>query len=365
MRVEELTIRNFRSFASLDYRPEAGVNIICGENGLGKTNLIESIWLLTGFRSFRSLRDKETVKIGETAARVDAEVFSSGRKADITLEIEDKRRFILNGESLPSGRSMMGVFNCVVFTPLHLSIIKGGPEERRRFLDVAVSRLRPGYAKTLLEYNRILFQRNTLLRTADRARGAAGMLDVWDEQLSAKGAAIIRTRQEYLTLLAERAVRTYSEISAGRESLEIRYKEYSRAAADDRESLQKSLLEALVRKRQSDIERGATSVGPHREEFSVRLSGLSARSYGSQGQQRSCALALKLAEADVTAQVTGEEPVVLLDDVFSELDPGRQKYVADRFENRQVFITCCDPASLKYIDSSAAVFELKTQSDTV
>lgn len=360
MRVDRLEVKNFRSFPSLEYVPGEGVNIICGENGLGKTNLIESIWLLTGFRSFRSLKDREAVRLGEASAEVRADVFSSGRKMDVRLLIEDKRRFFLNDESLPSGRSMMGVFNCVVFTPLHLSIIKGGPEERRRFIDVAISRLKPGYSRNLLEYNRILAQRNSALKAAAEKPSAAYMLDLWDEQLSKKGAAVIDARLRFMELIAEPSRNIYAEISSGKEDLLLRYKEYGRRHAAGREDIKESLAEALAKKRQTDIERGSTSVGPHREEFSIKLNGISARSYGSQGQQRSCALALKLAEARVTADITGEEPVVLLDDVFSELDPNRQRYVVRHFEGRQVFITCCDKASLEYIDTpSVTTFDIK------
>lgn len=353
MRVESLSAVNFRNLSVPEFRPGEGVNIICGANGLGKTNLIEAIWLFTGCRSFRSARDKEMIRFGEEKAEMKLRFFSGSRSREAALLLDEKRHFTLNGVSLTGGRQMMGEFACVAFTPLHLAIVKDGPEERRRFLDIAISQLRPLYAKTVLEYNRILAQRNAALRAAKESPAMEAVLDLWDEPLAGKGAAIIETRMKYLARLSESAAAIYDEISAGREQLTLGYRAYAREKTDaDAAQIKEELLRALAARRETDLEHGSTGVGPHREEFSVRLSGVSARTYGSQGQQRSAALTLKLAEAALFAAVTGEEPVVLLDDVFSELDPARQQYVVKHFENRQVFITCCDEASVTRIANS-------------
>ncbi|MBQ7100592.1 MAG: DNA replication and repair protein RecF, partial [Clostridia bacterium] len=224
------------------------------------------------------------------------------------------------------------------------------PEERRKFLDIALSQLKPKYAKSLLEYNKILAQRNATLRAARDNPSFLAMLDIWDEELAQKGAVIIDSRMRCLESLKEYACPAYDEISSGKETLTLRYKEYAREKAQGRQEIYESLIAALREKRDGDVDRCITSVGAHREEFSIELSGKSARNFGSQGQQRSAALSLKLAEADLIAKATGEEPVILLDDVFSELDPQRQKYVVSRLQNRQVFITCCDEENLVHME---------------
>lgn len=349
MKVLSLKTENYRNLAAKEYFPGGGVNIICGENGLGKTNLIESIWLFTGCRSFRSVRDKDVVRFDCDEAKLKMEFFSGNRNKEAEIKIDEKRHITLNGIALPSGRKMMGEFTAVVFTPLHLSIVKEGPEERRKFIDIAISQLRPNYAKTLLEYTKALAQRNATLRAARDNPAMLAMLDIWDMELAKKGAVIIDSRINYLDALKNHACTAYDEISSGKETLGLTYKEYARDKARGKKEIAESLLKALYEKRESDVERCITSVGAHREDFSIDLSGKSARLFGSQGQQRSAALSLKLAEANIISQVTAEEPVILLDDVFSELDPQRQKYVVSHFENRQVFITCCDEENISRI----------------
>lgn len=349
MKVLSLKTENYRNLAAKEYFPGGGVNIICGENGLGKTNLIESIWLFTGCRSFRSVRDKDVVRFDCDEAKLKMEFFSGNRNKEAEIRIDEKRHITLNGIALPSGRKMMGEFTAVVFTPLHLSIVKEGPEERRKFIDIAISQLRPNYAKTLLEYTKALAQRNATLRAARDNPAMLAMLDIWDMELAKKGAVIIDSRINYLDALKNHACTAYDEISSGKETLGLTYKEYARDKARGKKEIAESLLKALYEKRESDVERCITSVGAHREDFSIEISGKSARLFGSQGQQRSAALSLKLAEANIISQVTAEEPVILLDDVFSELDPQRQKYVVSHFENRQVFITCCDEENISRI----------------
>ena len=349
MKVLSLKTENYRNLAAKEYFPGGGVNIICGENGLGKTNLIESIWLFTGCRSFRSVRDKDVVRFDCDEAKLKMEFFSGNRNKEAEIRIDEKRHITLNGIALPSGRKMMGEFTAVVFTPLHLSIVKEGPEERRKFIDIAISQLRPNYAKTLLEYTKALAQRNATLRAARDNPAMLAMLDIWDMELAKKGAVIIDSRINYLDALKNHACTAYDEISSGKETLGLTYKEYARDKARGKKEIAESLLNALYEKRESDVERCITSVGAHREDYSIDLTGKSARLFGSQGQQRSAALSLKLAEANIISQVTAEEPVILLDDVFSELDPQRQKYVVSHFENRQVFITCCDEENISRI----------------
>lgn len=201
MKVLSLKTENYRNLAAKEYFPGGGVNIICGENGLGKTNLIESIWLFTGCRSFRSVRDKDVVRFDCDEAKLKMEFFSGNRNKEAEIRIDEKRHITLNGIALPSGRKMMGEFTAVVFTPLHLSIVKEGPEERRKFIDIAISQLRPNYAKTLLEYTKALAQRNATLRAAKDNPAMLAMLDIWDMELAKKGAVIIDSRINYLDAL--------------------------------------------------------------------------------------------------------------------------------------------------------------------
>ncbi len=340
------------------FSPADGVNVVYGENGQGKTNLIEGIWLFTGCRSFRSTKDKDVVQFGCDKSGLKLNFFAAGRSQSAEMTVENTRKIELNGVPLSSGRQMMGKFNAVVFTPLHLSIIKDGPEERRRFMDIAISQLRPNYAKVYLEYQRALLQRNAALRGAAGSSAVREMLFVWERELAAKGSYIISERIKYLERLKEKVCPIYDEISSGREEISLRYQEHGREHGEDRMQIFESLLKALESKRESDMERCFTSVGPHRESFNVSLSGVSARVFGSQGQQRSAALSLKLAEAQIIRDITGEEPVILLDDVFSELDPLRRSYIISHLQNRQVFITCCDISQTQELKNVTA-FEMK------
>ena len=239
MKVLSLKTENYRNLAAKEYFPGGGVNIICGENGLGKTNLIESIWLFTGCRSFRSVRDKDVVRFDCDEAKLKMEFFSGNRNKEAEIRIDDKRHITLNGIALPSGRKMMGEFTAVVFTPLHLSIVKEGPEERRKFIDIAISQLRPNYAKTLLEYTKALAQRNATLRAARDNPAMLAMLDIWDMELAKKGAVIIDSRIAYLDALKEHACTAYDEISSGKETLGLTYKEYARDKARGKKGRQR------------------------------------------------------------------------------------------------------------------------------
>ena len=344
MHILTFTTEKFRNIARTEIEPSAGVNVIFGENGQGKTSLLEGIWLFTGCRSFRCADAGEMVMEGEDRAKLGARFVSNQREQQAQIEITGRRTLTLNGFAQETPRRMLGVFPAVAFTPDTLSLAKGGPGERRRFLDVALSMLTPAYAVRLSKYLKALAQRNALLRQVNPPEE---LLDTWDAALAGEAAGILNARLRYLDELIPRAREFYQKISAGREVLEIApHVTGAEGAGVSTEvyAVQEAYLAAFLRARQSDLARRTTTVGPHRDDLLLRLDGRSLRDYGSQGQKRSAALALKLAEAAALGEITGEAPAALLDDVLSELDARRQGDLLRYLEGWQVFLTCCEPS---------------------
>lgn len=333
MKVLSLTARGFRNLEPLRFTPHEGLNVICGENAQGKTNLLEAMWLFTGGRSFRGAKDAELIRVGEEQAEIGLSFFSQEREqtAEMTLR-GGVRRASLNGVPKKGMAELVGRFCAVIFSPEHLSLVKGGPVERRAFLDSALCQVRPSYAALFSRYRHTLNQRNALLKDIARHAELLDTLPIWDERLCRYGEAIVRERRAYLERFSPLAASHYEGISRGREQLELSYEA----------SFSGDLTQALRHARREDLRSGHTSVGPHRDDVVIRLSGMAARSFASQGQQRSAVLAMKLAEAGVLAQACGEEPVVFLDDVLSELDAARQEYLLRQLHGRQVFLTGCE-----------------------
>ena len=341
MQIRRLETDGYRNLAAGSLIPAADVNILYGDNGQGKTNLLEAIWLFTGGRSFRGAKDGDLVAFGREEASLSLQFAAGGREQEASLSLRKRRNAVLNGVPQAAASRLAGVFCAVVFSPAHLSLIKDGPEGRRRFLDAAYCQLRPGYIATLSEYNRALQQRNALLRQARREGGPLSrygdLLDVWDARLSQAGARIEAARAAYVRKIQPLAAGIYDGLSGGRETLSL-----ARSGEP-----QTDLLGRLRESRAADFAAGFTTAGPHRADMDVRINGLSGRAFGSQGQQRSAVLALKMAEASLLKDVTGEQPVALLDDVMSELDAGRRDYLLNHLDNWQVFVTCCDDESFR------------------
>ena len=339
MRVDSVSIRDFRNIREAYLEPDPEMNIIFGENAQGKTNLIEAIWLFSGMKSFRGARDAELKNFESDFAKIKMTFEDAARVQSAELTVTERRRATLNGVPLPSPAGLLGKFGAVVFSPSFLSIIQSGPAERRRFMDAAICRLRPSYAPLLAEYGRLVRQRNSLLKDIYQETSLLEILDVIDDRLGDAGEKIVACRAEFLEQLAPFACGIYDGLSAGKEKLRVEYvRKYEQPGA--------SLRETLRTNRRSDLINKTTSAGPHRDDLDVFINDVSAREFGSQGQQRSCALALKLGESSVIRSLTGEEPVTLLDDVMSELDTGRQDYILNHIKGRQVFITCCEPSSV-------------------
>lgn len=344
MVVKSLEFENFRNLKNTTIIPSDGINVICGDNAQGKTNLIECLWLFTGGRSFRGAKDNELIAFGKNFSKVKLCFNSCGRDQTIEINIRNNRRSaVLNDVPKNYISQIIGVFCAVIFSPDHLTLIKSGPEERRNFIDSAICQIKPSYASALAKYKRVLNERNALLKDIPRHRELEDTLDIWNERLALEGAAIAYERFAYIKKLSELAVKFYDGISDGKEKLSMSFKNSFKCDENmSRIELKISLLTALQKKQSDDIYTGFTTTGVHRDDLVVKINGKDAKSFGSQGQQRSAVLSMKLAEASVLGEEKGEKPVILLDDVLSELDTSRQDYLLNRLENLQVFITCCE-----------------------
>lgn len=360
MLVRELSFEGFRNLHPGRWEPSAGVNILYGDNAQGKTNLLEACWLFTGGRSFRGAKDSELVAFGAEGARLSMQFSAGGREQEAAIAIKGRRQATLNGVTLASAAKLAGRFCGVVFSPAHLSLIKEGPEGRRRFIDAAICQLKPGYIATLSEYQKALTQRNAFLKQC-RENGRFGtqeeeLLRLWDEALVGYAARITLTREKYVGRLYPLVAVIYAGLSGGRERLTLQLE--SPAIEETPTQVAAQWLRLLQEARRADYAAGFTTVGPHREDLRLEIDTLPVKNYGSQGQQRSAVLALKLAEASLLQEVTGEAPVAFLDDVMSELDPSRQDYILNHIEGWQVFITCCEP-STALRNTAAKVFSVK------
>ncbi len=343
MTVSEFHCENFRNLAPLTLTPCDGVNVIVGDNAQGKTNLLEGLWLCSGARSFRGAKEGELPAFGKPYARLQLAFTAAGRAQALSLTVGGAKKIVLNGVEKPSYASLLPSVFAVVFAPNHLGLVKDGPAVRRAFLDFSLGRLKPAYDDLKDRYERALDQRNTLLRTPPSRFGMAEeLLGLWEDAMAKTGSALARQRAQYITRLAPFAAAFYGELAGGKETLTMRYAGAEHSADNGGEA---ALRQALLDSRENDRRLGYTTVGPHRHDLELFINDRPARSFASQGQQRSAALALKLAEAEVLADYFGEAPAVLLDDVMSELDPNRQEYLLNKFSGRQVFLTCCDVAS--------------------
>lgn len=353
MRLLSLEVQNYRNIAAASLTPGRELTVICGNNGQGKTNLLEAIWLLTGGKSFRGGKDAELVHRGDPFAVLTGMTERSDGQQNtvrMTVGMPDSQRpgryAALNGAPPKRAANLAGSFPAVVFDPGHLSLVKGAPEGRRKFLDAALCQLYPGYLTVYRRYVRALQQKNALLRRTESAPAVSWqeknqLLDVLNAELAKQGEAIQARRRAYLDLLAPLAVENYRDISHGAEALAIRY------AAQFEPGGLSGLLEA---RRGEELRAGQSLCGVHREDIELLLDGQPAKIFASQGQQRSVVLSLKMAEAAAAAQITGEHPVLLLDDVLSELDESRKAYLLTRMREKQTFVTSCDDTAFLKTD---------------
>ena len=338
MRIRELRLQNFRNYATLTMEPDEGLCVLTGNNAEGKTNILESVFLCALGRSHRTSKDSEMIRSGQDAASVHLVLDTRGgtREIGCRLMTGERKHLSIDGTALSRSGELLGCLNVVMFAPEDLTLVKGGPAERRRFMDMEISQLRPSYYYTLQRYNAALKQRNAMLKDPEAVD--YNQLEAWDEQLAKLGAEIILDRDEFMEDLAGLASDIHMRLSDGREILLLSYEPY--VQVDDPETLEENIRELLTANLDKDLFRGYTSVGPHRDDIGMDLDGTDVRSYGSQGQQRTVVLSLKLSELEIMKQVRGELPVLLLDDVFSELDRNRQQMLLKAISGCQTFLTC-------------------------
>lgn len=352
MKVKSLTLQNFRNIDEMNLNFHDGVNLIYGENAQGKTNVIEAISLCMQKKSFRTSHDRDLIKIGEESAKIGVVYETSIRenKGEIVFS-KGKRTATLNGLNLKDALKLNEDFSRVVFSPTHLSLIKDAPETRRRFLDECISAVSPNYKNAMVLFNRILFQRNSFLKNYDAQKimdswQIRTFLNSWNELMAQYGAYIHFMRQKYLKEFNKQAKKIYLGISDNREDFEIKYIstvfDDENLENDDLKFITKFYEDALLNDCEEDLKVGYTQKGIQRDDIEILINGISAKNYGSQGQQRSAVLALKLAECEILNNALGEYPVILLDDVMSELDLKRKQFILQKVKNTQVFITACD-----------------------
>lgn len=343
MLITRVQLTQYRSYEACALAPCEGVNVLLGDNGQGKTNVLEALYLCCTGRSHRTRQDRELIRWGADFASVKAESErrDGSHQVELILPAAGRRRIKIAGQEASKSGELMGHVTGVLFSPEDLRTVKDGPAERRRFVDMALSQIRPAYYYALQRYARALKQRNEVLKLANARPELLRTLDSWDEQLSEAGAELMRRRRSYIARLSEAAAERHREISDGRETLEIRYAPSAQNGDDPQAN-----LEALFAAREGDLRRMTTSVGAHRDDVLVLIGGRDARAYGSQGQQRTAALAMRLAELSVMREELGEWPMLMLDDVMSELDPSRRRQLIGRLEGIQTFVTCTDAEDL-------------------
>ena len=348
MRLDQLTLRDFRNYENLSLECAPGVNLIVGDNAQGKTNLLEAISYLGSGRSFRTQKTGEMIRFGADFADLEGDVFSQERQQKLRYVLfsgSRPRQIWRNGAKKKTAGDLAGVLPSVLFCPEDLMVLKAGAAARRRLGDSALCDLRPNYDAALSQYNRILEQKNRILKDRFENPALLEILPEYNTRLCQVGALLISYRARFYDSLGKEAAGFHHSFSGGAEDFTLQYRTVS-TVTDPFASvsiLTEQLQEHLERHYRAELESSQCLTGPHKDDFDVSLSGISLKSYCSQGQTRTAAISLKLAQRELMRRETGEEPLLLLDDVLSELDPGRQDFVLNQIESGQVFITCCEP----------------------
>ena len=346
MHVKSLSLKNFRNYGQAIITPSSGVTVFTGPNAQGKTNILEALHLCCLGRSHRTARDEELIRWGEKSARVQIQTQQQDGTHEVTILLDKaqkkKKTVRIGARQADRIGELLGHVCGVLFSPEDLSIVKEGPAERRRFLDMQLSQLRPQYFYSLQRAVRTLNQRNALLKEIAKNSALLPTLDMWDEQLALIGSEIAYNRREAIAVLSEEAKKAHASLTGGREELRLWYISQTVDAPDARDQL----LARLRAARSEDLRRMTTTVGIHRDDIGVTINGKEARNFASQGQQRSAVLSLKLAQLEMAAKETGEAPILMLDDVMSELDPSRRRQLIERIDRVQTFVTCTDLSDL-------------------
>ena len=333
MIIKSIKLENFRNYESLDLDFEKGTNILYGDNAQGKTNVLEAIYLSATTKSHKGSKDKEIIRFLQDEAHIRTILDKEGLeyRVDMHLRKNKSKGIAINGQHLKKAAELLGLLNVVFFSPEDLSIIKNGPSERRRFVDMELCQIDKYYLYNLNQYNKIVNQRNKLLKDFYYNSDLNETLQVWNMQLVSYGKQIINRREKFIEQLNEIIYDIHKNLSGDREELKIIY---------EPDVSEEEFEQKLKNSQERDIKLKMTSVGPHRDDFCFMVNGIDIRKFGSQGQQRTAALSLKLSEIELVKKVTGDSPVLLLDDVLSELDSNRQNYLLNNIGDIQTIITC-------------------------
>ena len=333
MIIESIELKNYRNYEKLHMDFSSGTNILYGDNAQGKTNVLEAVYVCSTTKSHRGSKDKEMVRFDEDEAHIKLNVRKSNvpYRIDMHLKKNKPKGIAINKIPIKKASELFGIVNVVFFSPEDLNIIKNGPSERRRFLDLELCQLDKLYVHSLVQYNRVLLQRNKLLKELNFRPEYKETLEIWDAQLLMYGKEIIRCREDFVGKLNGMVRKTHNQISGGREALVLAYEPNVSVS---------QFAEKLCFNREMDIRLGTTTTGPHRDDISFLVDGIDIRKFGSQGQQRTAALSLKLSEIELVKQLVRDYPVLLLDDVLSELDGGRQEQLLAGIKDIQTMITC-------------------------
>ena len=342
MLIKKIKIKNFRNYESEEINLEKNINIFYGQNAQGKTNIIESIFLCSLGKSFRTKKDKEMIKLNEQNALVEVEYEKSDRDGKIKIEIGNKKNIYLNGIKIKKLSELLGNLNIVIFTPDDINILKGGPQNRRRFLDIMISQLRPNYMHILNLYIKTMEQRNNYLRQIKEEHKDENLLEIWDEKLAEYAIKIYEYRKEFIEKIIKKLDIIHKNITNGEEQIELEYV----TECDSKEKY----LKLLKERRKLDIIKGFTTKGVHRDDFMIYINKKDIKIFGSQGQNRTAMLSLKLAELQVIYDEIGEYPILLLDDFMSELDKTRRKNFLENIEGTQVIITGTEKLDIENLE---------------
>lgn len=362
MRIDRLELVSFRNYGTLAADFDGRCNVIFGENAQGKTNLLEAIYYLSCGKSLRARNDREMIRFGDEAASLTAAVDARDREFRVRAELfrGRRRKLSVNGVAASGGAALSRVYHTVFFSPEDLMLIREGAATRRRFMDLSLCQLRPRYGEALAEYHRLYEHKTRILRDSGDYPQLLATLPDFNRRLCQVGAVLIHYRARYCRALAEYAAQAHYECSGQREELELRYQTVSTVHDPflPQEQLFAALMEHQQSHEQAEIASRLCLSGPHKDDLEVLVNGRSARQFCSQGQVRTAALALKLADREIHKNTMGEYPIMLLDDVLSELDPRRQEYVLNRIAGGQVFITCCENDRLDTL-LSGKVFHIR------
>lgn len=352
MVIKKLTLQNFRNYESETFSFSEGLNVLSGRNAQGKTNCAEAVFYLCTGSPLRIRHEKQLIRFGQERAYLAAETLTRSGTVRLEAEItESGRTLFVNGNKVGRFVDFLGHMTSVFFSPGELRLVQDGPDERRRFLNLSISQTAPSYGSALLRYQRILDQRNNLLKSKD-VDTVLSTLPVWDEQLSVYAARIIRARREFIKELSPLAAEAHAYLTDGGETLSVGAEG---SYPETEEEIAKKLVRDMASAYERDIRLGYTTVGPHRDDLKITIDGADARGYASQGQTRTAALSLKLAEAKIFEKLTGEPPVLILDDVMSELDLPRRKKLVERTRGLQCILTCTHAERVLYGEESTKI----------